>query len=79
MSDDDAHGRRDGLRLAMAILARDEAKWAALLGEASHGAPTPPAPCAKDAASRADTRANGTERVDAEGRRGGGAGAGGGD
>ena len=33
MSDDDAHGRRDGLRLALAILAREEAKWAALLGE----------------------------------------------
>ena len=33
MSDDDAHGRRDGRRLALAILAREEAKWAALLGE----------------------------------------------
>ena len=33
MSDDDAHGRRDGLRLALAILAKEEAKWAALLGE----------------------------------------------
>lgn len=28
-----AHGRRDGLRLALAILAAEEAKWAALLGE----------------------------------------------
>lgn len=33
MSDDYAHGRRDGLRLALAILAEEEAKWAALLGE----------------------------------------------
>jgi len=31
-SDDYAHGRRDGLRLALAILAVEEAKWAALLG-----------------------------------------------
>ena len=28
-----AHGRRDGLRLALAILAAEEAKWSALLGE----------------------------------------------
>lgn len=33
MSDEYAHGRRDGLRLALAILAAEEAKWAALLGE----------------------------------------------
>ena len=33
MSDDYAHGRRDGLRLALAILAAEEAKWAALSGE----------------------------------------------
>ena len=33
MSDDHARGRRDGLRLALAILAAEEAKWAALLGE----------------------------------------------
>jgi hypothetical protein len=34
MSDDDyARGRRDGLRLALAVLAAEEAKWAALLGE----------------------------------------------
>jgi hypothetical protein len=32
-SDDYAHGRRDGLRLALALLAAEEAKWAALLGE----------------------------------------------
>lgn len=31
MSDDYAHGRRDGLRLAVAILAAEEAKWSALL------------------------------------------------
>ena len=30
---DYAHGRRDGLRLALAILAAEEAKWSALLGE----------------------------------------------
>jgi len=33
MSDDYERGRRDGLRLALAILAAEEAKWAALLGE----------------------------------------------
>ena len=34
MSDDDyARGRRDGLRLALAVLAAEEARWAALLGE----------------------------------------------
>ncbi|HEX8420946.1 MAG TPA: hypothetical protein VF638_13145 [Sphingomonas sp.] len=32
MSDDYAHGRRDGLRLALAILAAEEEKWSALLG-----------------------------------------------
>lgn len=35
MSDDYAHGRRDGLRLALAVLAAEEAKWSALLGESS--------------------------------------------
>ncbi|HEX8241750.1 MAG TPA: hypothetical protein VF574_18590 [Allosphingosinicella sp.] len=33
MSDDYARGRRDGLRLALALLAAEEAKWAALLGQ----------------------------------------------
>jgi hypothetical protein len=33
VSDDYAHGKRDGLRLALAILTVEEAKWAALLGE----------------------------------------------
>jgi len=33
MSDDYAHGQRDGLRLALAVLAAEEAKWSALLGE----------------------------------------------
>lgn len=33
MSDDYAQGRRDGLRLALSILAVEEAKWAVLLGE----------------------------------------------
>ena len=33
MSDDYARGQRDGLRLALATLAAEEAKWAALLGE----------------------------------------------
>ena len=37
MSDDHAHGQRDGLRLALAILAAEEEKWAALLGESSSG------------------------------------------
>jgi len=32
MSDDYAHGRRDGLRLALAVLAGEEARWAGLLG-----------------------------------------------
>jgi hypothetical protein len=31
--DDYARGQRDGLRLALAVLAAEEAKWAALLGE----------------------------------------------
>lgn len=33
MTDEYARGRRDGLRLALAVLAAEEAKWAALLGE----------------------------------------------
>ena len=33
MPDDYARGRRDGLRLALAVLAAEEAKWAALLDE----------------------------------------------
>ncbi len=33
MSEEYLHGRRDGLRLAVAILAAEEAKWFALLGE----------------------------------------------
>lgn len=33
MSDEYARGRRDGLRLALATLAAEEAKWSALLGE----------------------------------------------
>jgi hypothetical protein len=35
MSDDYDRGRRDGLRLALAVLAAEEAKWAALLGESA--------------------------------------------
>ena len=35
LTDDYARGRRDGLRLAIAVLAAEEAKWAALLGESS--------------------------------------------
>lgn len=31
-NDDYARGRRDGLRLALSILAAEEAKWEALLG-----------------------------------------------
>ncbi len=33
MSDDYEHGRRDGLRLALAILAAEEEKWEVLLGQ----------------------------------------------
>jgi hypothetical protein len=33
MSDDYDRGQRDGLRLALAVLAAEEAKWSALLGE----------------------------------------------
>lgn len=33
MSEDCARGQRDGLRLALAVLATEEARWAALLGE----------------------------------------------
>lgn len=35
MTEEYEHGRRDGLRLALAILAGEEAKWEALLGESS--------------------------------------------
>jgi hypothetical protein len=35
MSDDYARGQRDGLRLALAVLVAEEAKWSALLGESS--------------------------------------------
>jgi hypothetical protein len=35
MSEDYDHGRRDGLRLALAVLAAEEAKWSALLGQSS--------------------------------------------
>lgn len=37
MSDDYRRGQRDGLRLALALLAAEEAKWAALLGESRSG------------------------------------------
>jgi len=33
MSEEYEHGRRDGLRLALAILAAEEAKWEALRGQ----------------------------------------------
>jgi hypothetical protein len=33
MADDYNHGRREGLRLALAVLAAEKAKWAALLGQ----------------------------------------------
>ena len=35
MSDDYERGRRDGLRLALAVLAAEEEKWSALLGESA--------------------------------------------
>ena len=35
MSDDYERGRRDGLRVAVAVLAAEEAKWAALLRESA--------------------------------------------
>ncbi|HYJ83488.1 MAG TPA: hypothetical protein VEW26_11695 [Allosphingosinicella sp.] len=37
MADDYEHGRRDGLRLALALLAAEEARWSALLGESPSG------------------------------------------
>ena len=37
MSDDYDRGRRDGLRLALAVLEAEESKWAALLGESWSG------------------------------------------
>ena len=37
MSDDYAQGQRDGLRLALAVLAAEEAKWFALLGQSPSG------------------------------------------
>ena len=33
MPEDYAHGRRDGLRMALSILVAEEAKWSALLGQ----------------------------------------------
>jgi hypothetical protein len=33
MIEDYAHGQRDGLRMALAILAAEEAKWSALLAQ----------------------------------------------
>lgn len=33
MNDDHSRGQRDGLRLALSVLAAEEAKWADLLGE----------------------------------------------
>jgi hypothetical protein len=35
VSDDYDRGRRDGLRLALAVLGSEEQKWAALLGESA--------------------------------------------
>lgn len=35
MSDEYEHGRRDGLRLALGVLAAEEAKWSALLGQSA--------------------------------------------
>lgn len=35
ITDEYERGRRDGLRLALAVLAAEEAKWAVLLGESS--------------------------------------------
>ena len=35
MSKEYAHGQRDGLRLALAVLAAEEAKWSSLLGQSS--------------------------------------------
>ncbi|UZK68946.1 hypothetical protein OKW76_13060 [Sphingomonas sp. S1-29] len=37
MTDDYDRGRRDGLRLALAVLAAEETKWAATLGESRSG------------------------------------------
>ena len=37
MSDEYAQGQRDGLRLALAVLAAEEAKWSALLGQSPSG------------------------------------------
>lgn len=37
MSDEYRRGQRDGLRLALALLAVEEAKWSALLGESASG------------------------------------------
>lgn len=37
MPDDYDRGRRDGLRLALSVLAAEEEKWSALLGMSSSG------------------------------------------
>lgn len=35
MADEYARGKRDGLRLALAVLSAEEEKWSALLGESA--------------------------------------------
>jgi len=37
LRDEHARGQRDGLRLALSVLAAEEEKWAALLGESRSG------------------------------------------
>lgn len=37
MDDEYKRGQRDGLRLALALLAAEEARWSALLGESKSG------------------------------------------
>ena len=37
MSEDYARGQRDGVRLALAVLASEEAKWSAVLGGSRSG------------------------------------------
>jgi hypothetical protein len=66
MSDDYDHGRRDGLRLALAILAAEEAKWSALLGESSFSRTNAIRKVRHKTLQVAQTRADRTQQSQAE-------------
>ena len=68
MSDEYARGQRDGLRLALAVLAAEEEKWAALLGGKRRVADEPDARgAAQVPAGGPETRSNGAQPARVEG------------